>query len=174
MATDRTVLEAIDACLDGARLWGLELNPRYRVLAATFEPRPGRHPRPGSDDPRVQALLYPVAAIAASLRRCTRNGEVYVETFEIDQLIDVVDSFGGARVDVPILTATDRQLVSPIPDEGELSLEGRSQAGDGDTHLLRVHLEGDGGRRFDLEATFDEVLLNDAEGQEIPLAAFDR
>lgn len=174
MPTDRTVLETIDGCLDDARLWGLELNPRYRVLAATVEPRPERHPRPEADDPRLQALLYPVAVIAACLRRHTRTGEVHVETFEIDQLVDVVDSFGGSRLEAPILTASERRLVSSVPGTAELSLEGRSQAGDGDTHLLRVHLEADGGRRFDLEATFDEVLLNDAAGQEIPLAAFDR
>lgn len=172
MPTQRDLLEAVDACLDDARLWGLELNTRYRVLAATFEPRPERHPRPDREDARLQVLLYPVAEIAASLRRHTRDGDVHVETFEVDQLVDVVDSFGGARVGVPLLSATGRSLESS-PLGGELSMEGRSQAGDGDTHVLSVHLEADGGRRLDLEATFDEVRVHDTDGQEIPLTAFD-
>lgn len=171
MAVSADELGALDQALDGARLWGVELDTDYRVLAATFEPDADRHPREEVEDPRLQVLLFPVAEIAASLRRHEQTGEVRVETFEVDQLVDVVDSFDGARVDAPVLAAGERRLPTG-PQGPELSLEGRSNAGDGLEHTFSVHLEGAGGRRLDLEATFDDVRVQDAAGQELPLVSF--
>lgn len=162
------LLAALEQALDGAALWGLELDPRFRVLAATFEPTPDRHPLGAVEDPRLQALFFPVGEVKASLRRHLREGGVRVDTFTTDQLVDVVDSFGGASVTAPLFDQPDPSGEWPP----ELSLHGRSVAPDGYRRSLTLRLEGEGGRRFGFHATFDSVRVNDADGNEIPLSRF--
>lgn len=166
-AADADSLRTLEARLDGAALWGLEIDLRYRVLGATFELQDG-HPVGDRSDPRLQVLLFPVGEVKASLRRHDLEGRVHVEKFTSDQLVDVVDSFGGAEVSAPLFDQPDPSESWPP----ELSLEGRTIAPDGFAHSLTVALEGEGGRRFGLRVTFDGVRVNDADGNEIPLTRF--
>lgn len=167
-AVDTARLRALERALDGAALWGLEIDLRYRVLGATFEVPPPVHPDSEVGDPRLQILLFPVGEVKASLRREDREGSVHVETFTPDQLVDVVDSFGGAPVSAPLFNQPDPSGSWPP----ELSLQGSTVAADGFSHSLTVQLEGEGGRRFGLRATFDAVRVHDARGGEVPLTRF--
>lgn len=167
-AVDGDRLRALEQALDGAALLGIEVDLRYRVLAATFEPQPGNHPDGEVDDCRLQVLLFPVGEIKASLRRRDRAGAVHVETFTPDQLVDVIDSFGGATVDAPLFDQPDPSDAWPA----ELSLQGSTVAPDGTAHTLTVQLDGEGGRQFGLHATFDDARVHDATGDEIPLTRF--
>ena len=161
---DEPRLAALEALLTGAALWGLELDPKFRVLGATFEPTAERYRWGPTDDRRVQLLCFPVSTVLASLRRETDGGPQLL-SFGEEQLVDVVGALGGATV-APSLF--DR----PEPRAGEwgpeFSLEGRSPAGDGSSHSLTLHLRHDE-LRFDLFARFDQVAVKDPEGEELPL-----
>jgi hypothetical protein len=169
-------LEELEAVLDGAALLGLELDTRYRVLAATLEPTPERYPW-GSGvggvevvDRRVQLLASPVSTILGSLRRrvSTSDGprtEVY--TFADEQLVDVVAAFDGAPVSAPLFGQPEPRPGSWAP---EWSLEGRSTAGDGVTRTLTVsvnHDDGAGELFLDLFVRFDEVQVRDPFGTDL-------
>lgn len=163
-----TDVAALATVLEGARLWGLELDTKFRVLGATIEPDPAAHPvQPAPEDRRLQVVLHPVNVVLASLRRRMQDGTVTLETFTEAQLVDVVDSFDG-----PVLTG--ELLDRPAPTRGEWaprwSMEGRAQVPDGRTHSLTVRLTADGGREFDFYATFDEVVVRDPDGNDVALA----
>ena len=158
-------LRTLDKGLDGACLWGLELDTRYRVLAGTVEPLAEHHPYGDAPDRRLQLLLFPCSIIRARLLRAGDDGKV-IERFEVGQLVDVVDRLDGAEMSGPVFDL-------PEPDWGsEVSLRGESSAPDGRDHTFRVHLEGDGGRTLDLYATFDDVQVLTPEGEDVPIALF--
>jgi hypothetical protein len=165
--TERDRLEDV---LEGASLWGLELDPRYRVLAATFEPTPDSSPRPtedvdGTGDRRLQVLLFPVSTILASLRQRQDDGRIVIRRFRDDQLVEVVSAFEGAAPQRPLF-----DLPEPRPGEWapEWSLEGRSTAPDGTGRTFTVHLRHQD-LELDLFARFDDLELKDAAGAERPL-----
>jgi hypothetical protein len=177
-------LEDLEVVLDGAALLGLELDTRYRVLAATLEPTAERYPW-GSGaagvevvDRRVQVLCSPVSTILASLRRVPAGGataEVY--TFAEDQLVDVVAAFDGAGVHAPLFGLPEPRPGSWAP---EWSMQGRSTAGDGvsRTVTLSVRHEDEAGvLLLDVFARFDEVQVKDPFGTDLasfgPPGAFD-
>lgn len=171
-----TSLTDLEQVLDGAALLGLELDTRYRVLAATFDPEPTRYPWGsgigGVDvvDRRIQVLVSPVATILGSLRRTVTDAagertEVY--TFTEGQLVDVVSAFDGAPVATPMFGLPEPRPGSWAP---EWSLEGRATVGDGVSHTLTVSVrtDDDGGRlALDLFARFDEVHVKDPVGTDL-------
>jgi hypothetical protein len=154
-------LDGLEQVLEGAALLGLELDPRYRVLAATFEPTADRYPWDATDDRRLQVLLFPVSTILASFRQ-REGGRLVLRRFEDPQLLDVVAAFDGAEV-------TGQLFGQPEPRPGqwapEWSLEGRSTAPDGRRRTFTVALR-DGDLELDLFARFDDVELKDATGRE--------
>lgn len=158
-------LERLDAVLDGAAVLGLELDTRYRVLAATLEPDEQRDPWPARDDRRVQLLAFPVSTILASLRRGEPDGQISLLTFAEAQLVEVVAALDTPRWRSPVLGR-------PEPRPGEwgprFSLEGRSSAPDGTRGSLRLEL-GDGELDLAVFARFDEVALKDPEGADLAL-----
>jgi hypothetical protein len=171
-----TTLAQLDAVLDGAALLGLELDTRYRVLAATLEPTRDRYPwGSGGDsvvvvDRRVQLLLSPVSTILGSLRRRVATGEgerTEVYTFTDEQLVDIAGALDGAPVIGPLFGRPEPRPGSWAP---EWSLEGRSTAGDGITHTVTVSARSDDGAgelALDLFARFDEVLVRDPRGTDL-------
>jgi len=154
--------DRLAAALAGARLWGLELDPRYRVLAATFELAPGASPWELVDDRRVQLLCSPVSTILGSLRRHGPDGAELV-TFEIEQLVEVSAVFGGAEIEPPIFGR-------PEPRPGEwgpsFSIQGRSTAPDGRTQTATFAVSDDEAR-LDVFARFDVAEVRDATGREL-------
>lgn len=169
-------LADLESVLDGAALLGLELDTRYRVLAATLEPVADRYPW-GSGvggvevvDRRVQVLVSPVSTILGSLRRrvpTDAGSRVEVYTFADEQLVDVVSAFDGAAVAAPLFGQPEPRPGSWAP---EWSLEGRSTAGDGVTHTFTVsvrHDDGAGELALDLFVRFDEVQVKDPFGTDL-------
>ena len=160
----RRELAALETVLDGAALWGLELDTRFRVLAGTFEPAAERYPWGEVADRRIQVLWFPVATILASLRREV-DGERQLLSFGEEQLVDVVAALGGAPVAAPLFD-------QPEPTTGawgpQFSLEGRSTAPDGTTRSITLRARTDE-LWFDLFARFDELELKDARGRDLAL-----
>lgn len=157
-------LEVLDDALDGAALWGMELDPRFRVLATTFEPTPDRSAWGPTSDPRIQVLCFPVSTILASLRR-VGGDTIEVLAFEESQLVDVVAAMDGAPVKAPIF---DRPEPRPGSWGPRFSMEGRSTAGDGVRHTLLVRTRAED-LELDVFARFDDVELKDAAGADLPL-----
>jgi hypothetical protein len=160
MTDRRAALDAIDDVLEDARCWGIELEPRFRVLAVTVEPEPVRAPgTPGE----FQLLCYPVSTFLAVLTRPVGDAgaaRTALLTFELDQLTAVSERLGGARL------AAGPRFGAPEPRPGtwgpRTSLEGRSGAPDGTRTTLTLDLTGDDGARLRLFARFDEAELRDA------------
>lgn len=165
---DRGSLDALGAALDGARLWGLELDLRYRVLAATVEPRqPAAFGIPGADDPRLQMLCFPVSTILAALRRKGDDGSWHALTFTDDQLLDVVASLDGPRLSAPLFGEPEPLLGAWGP---RFSLEGRSSAPDGTRSTLTIRVQADD-LELDVFVRFDDVELKDVEGRDVAVPA---
>jgi hypothetical protein len=163
-------LQALEDRLAQGRLWGLELDPRFRVLAATVEPRavvdlgstvPG--------DRRVQLLCFPVSTILASLRRHDGD-DAEVLTFTDEQLVDVVATLDGPRLEPPLFGQGEPRPGAWAP---RFSLEGRSSAPDGTRRTLTVRVTADD-LHLDVFARFDDVELKDATGAPLELPAEDR
>jgi hypothetical protein len=152
----------LEQVLAGAQLWGLELDPRYRVLAATLELAPDASPWELDDDARVQLLCFPVSTILAALQRTTGEARELV-TFEVEQLVDVSAGFGGAVLEPPVFGR-------PEPAPGEwgpaVSLQGRSTAPDGRRHTATFAV-ADAEARLEVFARFDQVEVRDAAGREL-------
>lgn len=161
MPIDPGRLAALDRRLDAGRLWGVEVDLRYRVAAVTVEVEPDRHPLGTlfAHDPRLQLLLYPVGRLAGSLREVAGGAPVPVP---VDSLVGLVESFEGPRVAAPLFDG-------PAADLGSTpSFSGSSSAGDGWTHRLTLHVEEPAGRSLVLELTFDEARVRTAAGEEVP------
>jgi hypothetical protein len=157
-------LDGLERVLDGAALLGLELDPRYRVLAATFEPTADRYPwEPTDDDRRLQVLLFPVSTILASFRQ-REDGRLVLRRFEDVQLLDVVAAFDGAGVSGPLFGQPEPRPGQWAP---EWSLEGRSTAPDGRRRTFTVALRHDD-LELDLFVRFDDVEVKDARGATRP------
>lgn len=162
MTADRT--PDIGELLAGARVWGLELETGFRVLAATVEVDGDRHPDgPAVEDPRLQVLFHPVSRVAALLTRADPDGPLAIERFGEAQLPLVVDRFDGP---VPARVVLDAGP-DPTTWAPELSLEGASTAPDGRSRDLELVLDGPEGRSLRLAAWFDEVELRRPDGSTI-------
>jgi len=150
-------------------VWGIELEPRFRVLGVTVEPERTRRDatalasRPDGDT-RLQLACFPVSTILGSLRQTTATG-VTVMRFTEQQLVDVVAAFDGAILSSPI-------FAQPEPRPGlwgpSFSLEGRSTAPDGVSATITMSLRRDD-LALDLFARFDEWRLLDASGEPVRL-----
>ncbi|MDQ4130462.1 MAG: hypothetical protein M3133_05655, partial [Actinomycetota bacterium] len=99
MPAEDSLLEALERRLDGTRLWGLELDLRYRVAAATFETSPDRPPLGPVEDSRLQLLLFPVGRVAAALHE---SADEPPRRFPIESLVEIVSSFEGPSVTAPL------------------------------------------------------------------------
>lgn len=148
----------IDHVLDGATCWGAELDTTYRVLAATVEPLPARHPDGDVADRRLQLVLHPCSEVAARLV----HDRTAIEQFPVEQLVHVVDRLDGPVLSAPVVTADAPPLT------GDLSLEGAAKpiVQDGRTHAALFELEG-GDRRLTLRVTYDEAELRRPDGSTV-------
>ncbi len=151
-------LETLGEVVEGARCWGVELDPRYRVLAVTVEPDPLRTPGTAGEH---QLLCFPVSVLLVAVTRpVVEDGasQTALLTFDLDQLTAVSERFGGATIDVG-------PFGQPEPRPGAWgprhSLEGRTSAGDGTRATLLLDLATEDGARFRLFARFDDAELRD-------------
>lgn len=160
MEIDGGRLAALERRLDGARLWGVEIDLRYRVAGVTFEVDPDRHPLGTmfAHDPRLQVLLFPVGRLTGSLRPAAASAPVPVA---VERLVELVESFDGPRISAPLFDG-------PAPDLGSTpSFSGSTSARDGWAHRFTVRLSDADGRSLILELTFDAVRVRTAAGEEV-------
>lgn len=151
-------IEALSDVVTGARCWGIELDPRYRVLAVTVEPDPLRAPGTAGEQ---QLLCFPVSVLLVAVTRPLVDGEARTAlvTFDLDQLTAVSERFAGASID-------EAPFGRPEPRPGtwgpRYSLEGRTSAADGTRRTLHLDLATEDGSRLRLFARFDDAELRDA------------
>ncbi|MEX2532426.1 MAG: hypothetical protein WD360_00510 [Nitriliruptoraceae bacterium] len=160
-------LGSVEQLLNGAAVWGIELEPKFRVLGLTLEPvTDTTQTALGTDlrDTRLQLACFPVSTILGSLRQNTTDG-VTVLRFTEAQLVDVVAAFDGAELSSPIFGRPEPRPATWAPT---FSLEGRSSAPDGVSATITVSLRR-GDLALDLFARFDEWRLLDATGQPVNL-----
>lgn len=160
-------LGPVEQLVNGAAVWGIELEPKFRVLGLTLEPANDSAKAVATtalDDTRLQLACFPVSTILGSLRQNTADG-VTVLRFTEAQLVDVVAAFDGAELSSPIFGQPEPRPGTWAPT---FSLEGRSSAPDGISTTITVSLRRDD-LSLDLFARFDEWRLLDASGQHITL-----
>ena len=152
-------LTALSDIITGARCWGIELDPRYRVLAVTVEPDPLRTPGTAGEH---QLLCFPVSVLLVSVTRpLIEDGQqrTALVTLDLEQLTAVSERFAGA-------TIADSPFGQPEPRPGtwgpRYSLEGRTSAADGTRSTLTLDLATEDGARLRLFARFDDAELRDA------------
>jgi hypothetical protein len=153
---------ALERLFDGAALLGLELDPRWRVLAVTIAPRASHHPSPSCEDDRVQILFHPVSTVLASLRRRAGDDRQLL-AFEADQLLDVVSALAGSEIRGPVLGRLEPRPGAWGP---RFSLEGRSNAPDGTSRTLTLEVADDE-VELGFFARFDSIDVKDATGRDL-------
>jgi len=154
-----TDLHTLGEVLTGARCWGIELDPRYRVLAVTVEPDPLRAPgTPGE----LQLLCFPVSVLLVAVTHPIEQGgaqRTALVTFDLEQLTAVSERFAGASME-------GSPFGQPEPRPGiwgpRYSLEGRTSAADGTRSTLTLDLATSDGDRLRMFARFDDAELRDA------------
>jgi hypothetical protein len=154
-----TAIDAIADVVTGARCWGIELDPRYRVLGVTVEPDPLRAPGMAGEH---QLLAFPVSVLLVAVTRPVVDDGAErraLVTFDLEQLTTVSQRFAGA-------TITEPPFGRPEPRPGtwgpRYSLEGRTSAADGTRRTLTLDLQTEDGARLRLFARSDDVELRDA------------
>lgn len=148
-------LDDIAARLEDAPFWGLEMDPTYRVVAATFDDRLTQSAgRPS----RIQLLLFPASVVLASLRSA---GQLL--TFTAEQLVDISAVFGGCVPTSPIFGNPEPRPGSWAPT---WSLEGRSHAPDGRRHTATFRLAADDDQ-LDVFVRFDDAELRDEQATQL-------
>jgi hypothetical protein len=152
-------IDAVAEVVTGARCWGIELDPRYRVLAVTIEPDPLRTPGTAGEH---QLLCFPVSVLLVAVTRpLVEDGasRTALVTFDLDRLTSVSERFGGAVI-------SERPFGLPEPRPASwgprYSLEGRTSASDGTRSTLTLDLRTEDDARLRLFARFDDVELRDA------------
>jgi hypothetical protein len=150
----------LDEVLSRSELWGLELEPRFRVLAVTLELASGVGPWQLGDDRRIQLLCHPVSTILGALHRFDTDDAPQLVTFEADQLVEVATAFGGMTLTPPVFGR-------PEPRPGQwgprFSLEGRSSAPDGRSRTVTIEV-ADADARLQVFVRCDTVEVRDANG----------
>lgn len=156
-------MDALEHALRGAALWGLELDPRFRVLAATLEPTTDGAGWLPAADRRIQLLCFPVSTILASLRRAGPEGRELL-AFSEEQLVEIAAMVGGAPVETPLFGRPE-----PRPGDWgpQFSLQGRSSAPDGTRRTVTVSVQ-EAELSLDLFARFDDLELKGPDGNDLP------
>lgn len=161
----------LGVALNEATLLGVEVDPVRRRAGITLQvlTLPAEEGAAPPEDSRVQMLLHPVGRVAASLRAgAWDDAKAPVERFALDQLLRVVQSFGGAPIyGWEFIDRTDDKFTQW---SDRLSLDVRSGV-DGMSHTLDLFQEGNK-RHLDLRIWFDELTLRSPRGDTIPLDEF--
>lgn len=158
--------------LNESDLLGFEVDANRRVAAATFRvltlPKSG----PAPEDRRVQMLFSPIGRVAASLRHGRwDDASAPVERFELSQLLDVVQRFGGQPIyGWEFFDQPENKLAKW---GNRLSLDWRGGS-DGLSRSITVFQESFGPEQaiLDLCVWFDELQVRRPDGETVPLEEF--
>jgi hypothetical protein len=161
--------QGLSIALNEATLLGVEVDTNRQLAAATFSalalPEEGSPP----DDPRVQFIFVPVGRVAASLRLGRWDDpQAEVVPFSIEELLSVVQSFGGLPIyGWEFFDIDDKDFVRW---SDRLSFDYRSGA-EGFTHSILLFQEGHD-RHLDICLWFNELEIKDSQGNDILLREF--
>lgn len=162
-------INGLDIALNEATLLGFEVSAQDRVAAATFAvltlPEQGKPP----EDLRMQFLFAPIGRIAASLRLGRWDDDTArVVPFAIDQLLSVVQDFGGQPIYGREFFDVHQKNFSQWAER--LSLDCSWEPG-GLTHFITLFQEGHD-KHLDICLWFDSFIIRDPLGNEISLTNF--
>jgi hypothetical protein len=162
--------DALGVALNEATLLGFEVDSTRRVGVATFKVLTLPEKGPPPQDCRVQFLFLPVGRVAASLRKGTwDNVDAEVVPFSVDQLLEIVSSFGGLPIyGWEFFDVDEAQLAYW---GSRFSLDWRSGE-DGVSHSIRVFQEDGFNRYLDLLVWFDSFEIRRADGIVVPIEDF--
>ena len=158
MDLDDALRESLATALCEADLLGFEVDPEARIAAATFRVFTLPESGPVPEDRRVQFRFGPVGRVAASLREGRRDDPAArVVPFGIEELLEVVQSFGGLRIYASEYFDIHEKSLSSWGER--LSLDWRSGA-DGLAHSITLFQAGID-RTLDVCVWFDRFRIFD-------------
>ena len=159
----------LSVALNEATLLGMEVDTDRKLAAATFRVLTLPEEGPPPSDPRVQIIFSPVGRVAASLRLGRWNDlKAQVVSFDIDDLLSVVQSFGGLPIYGWEFFDTDGKSVDRWSDR--LSFDYRSDV-QSSAHSILLFQDG-GERHLDICLWFDAVQIKDPKGNDLPIEEF--
>ncbi|MEH2181838.1 hypothetical protein [Nostoc sp.] len=162
-------IDGLSVALNEATVLGFEVSDQHRVAAATFEvltlPEQGNPP----EDSRVQFIFAPIGRIAASLRLGRWDDDTaQVVPFTIDQLLRVVQNFRGQPIYGWEFFDIHQKDFSRWADR--LSVDCLWEP-EGLSHSITLFQEGND-KHLDICLWFDDFIIKDPHGNQIPLANF--
>src|SRR5258708_3697785 len=168
MALTEEEKQGLSIALNEAILLGMEVDTSRNLAAATFRvltlPEQGLPPA----DSRVQIIFAPVGRVAASLRLGRWDDrEARVSPFQIDELLSVVQSFGGLPIYGWEFLDTDDKDFPRWSDRLSLDLRTDVEA----THSITVFQAG-ADRHLDVCLWFNRLEIKDPRGEGISMEAF--
>lgn len=159
--------EGLNIALNEATLLGLEHDPSRWAANGTFAvlslPESGEVPT----DRRIQVLFVNVGRVAATLTEPDQPGAVPVQ---LEQLLDVVQSFGGRAIYGEFFDIKDNPLQpSGAGKSLDIEFEDGSRA-----HSINLFQDDgqEGGRRIDICIWFEGLALLTPDGNEVDLEEF--
>ena len=163
-------IQGLDIGLNEATLLGVEVDTDRRLAAVTFAVFTLPESGPPSADRRVQFLFWPIGRVVASLRTGHWDDPTAeIVKFEVEDLLSVVQSFDGLDIyGWEFFDVNDGKGF--IDWASRVSLDYRSGS-DGLIHTLDLFQEG-AERHLDLRIWFDELMLRNADGEEISWEEF--
>lgn len=170
MNYSKEILDRLGRGLNEAELLGAEFDFERELLACTFNPIVvdinGKIP----EDRRIQLILRNVKRIVSSLRNSDWDDDrQQAETFELSELLSVVNSFGG----LPIY---GWEFFNCGEDgfkrwEDRLSFDWRNQQYNGKENTFDFFQEGHK-RHLDIRVWFEEIHLFDSTSKKIEFKSF--
>jgi hypothetical protein len=162
-------IDGLDVALNEATVLGFEVSDQHRAAAATFEvltlPEQGDPP----EDERVQFLFAPIGRIAASLRLGRWDDDTaQVVPFTVDQLLRVVQDFGGQPIYGSEFFDIHQKYFSRWADRLSVNCLWEPESV---SHSITLFQEGNN-KHLDICLWFDDFIIKDSNGNEIPLANF--
>lgn len=168
MKLDDQQRQGLNTLLNEADLLGFEVGPESKIGTATFNVLTLPEAGPAPKDSRYQMLFYPVKRVVASLRQTECESECEaVKTFPLDELLSVVQSFGGQPIYGWSFFDVHEKTLAQMA--GAVSLDWRS-GDESMCHSISVFQEGEG-RQLDLCVWFDSLAIRNPNGEKVPLDA---
>lgn len=163
---DEITKRGLGIALNEATWLGAEVDRSRRIAGLTFRVLTLPAEGPAPDDPRLSVVLSPVGRVAASLRHGRWDDHsARVESFSLDALLSVVQSFHG----LPIYGwAFFDQEPRFAGWSTRLSLDEQFTGEAVHSHTIDLFQDG-GGRVLDVRIWFDDVRIRNPRGDELSI-----
>ena len=169
MRLSQEQIHGLGVALNEASLLGLEVSGERRLAAATFAVLTLPQTGPPPQDARVQFQFHGVGRLAASLRNGRwDDAKAPVETFPLERLLEVVQSFRGLPIYGWEFFDVHDKAFSKWADR--LSLDFRCSFGASE-HSIMLFQDG-GDRILDICIWFDELTIHHPCGSIINIEDF--